>query len=349
MPRKNPPTGTDKDLNLAGLSDLFTNEEAARHFIESRVWPDGPVCPHCDSTEAYTLTGKLESKSPVRRGVYKCAKCRKQFTVRIGTIFEDSKLPFTKWLITLHLMTSSKKGISSLQISRELGITVKSAWFMTHRIREAMRQDGPFDPLSGTVEVDETYVGGKPRPKAKVPGKPYISAKDRKFASDPKVRTEKLVRGRGTKKTPVMVLVERDGNARAFPIQNVDGETLKNEVAVNAAKAAIIMTDEFRSYRGVRENPGEHRTVNHTAHEYARVDPDGVNVHTNTAESFFCLLKRGHYGVFHRLSKKHLHRYCDEFCFRWDRRRMSDGERMVEAIQGVKGKRLMYRTADSVA
>jgi transposase-like protein len=341
MPRKNPPTETDADLNLSTLSDLFTSEEAARAFIEARVWPSGPVCPHCSCTEAYSLTARLESKSPVRRGVYKCKSCRKQFTVRIGTIFEDSKLPFCKWLITIHLMTSSKKGVSSLQISRELGITVKSAWFMTHRIREAMRQNGPRDPFTGITEVDETYVGGKPRKRAGGPIKPKLGPKDSQWAAPAKANF-----GRGTKKAPVMVLVERDGKARAFPIENVTGETLKNEIAVNVAKEAIIMTDEWQAYRGVRENPGGHRTVNHGRHEYARVDADGVNVHTNTAESFFCLLKRGHYGTFHQISKKHLHRYCIEFCFRWDRRKMSDGERMVEAIQGVKGKRLMYRRPD---
>src|SRR5437660_3397013 len=184
MPRKNPPTGTYADLNLSTLADLFTNEDAARAFIENRVWPNGPVCPHCGSKEAYTLTAKPGSKSPVRKGVYKCKACRKQFTVRIGTIFEDSHLPFCKWLVTLHLMTSSKKGISSLQISRELGITVKSAWFMTHRIREAMRQNGPFDPLDGTVEVDETYVGGKARRDG--------------------YGTEIAKTGRGTKKAPVL-------------------------------------------------------------------------------------------------------------------------------------------------
>jgi transposase-like protein len=306
-------------LNLATLSDLFVNEDAARSFIESRIWPEGPVCPHCCSTEAYTLTPKPGSKSPVRPGVYKCKACRKQFTVRIGTIFEDSKIPFTKWLMTIHLMTSSKKGISSLQISRELGITVKSAWFMTHRIREAMRQNGPFKPFTGTTEVDECYVGGKPRKK-----------------------TGPHKRGAGTPKTPVMVLVERDGNARAFPLQMVDSKTLKNEVAVTVAKEAIVMTDESRNYHKLRDG-GLHRTVEHTAGEYARRDPDGVNVHTNTAESFFALLKRGHYGVFHQLSKKHLHRYCNEFSFRWDHRKVSDGERMIAAIEGAEGKRLMYR------
>jgi transposase-like protein len=323
MPAKNPPHGDDRDLNLATLADLFTNEDAARSFIEKRIWPDGPVCPHCGSVEAYALTGKAESKSPVRKGVYKCKACRKQFTVRIGTIFEDSKLPFTMWLITIHLMTSSKKGVSSLQISRELGITVKSAWFMTHRIREAMRHDGPRDPMNGTIEVDETYVGGKPRPG---------DGKEHK-------------RGRGTSKTPVMVLVERDGRARAFPLENVTSDTLKNHIAVNAAKEAIIMTDELSSYQGVRDDPGEHRTVKHSAGEYSRTDADGMNVNTNTAESFFCLLKRGHYGTFHQLSKKHLHRYCDEFSFRWDHRKVSDGERMTAAIKGAEGKRLMYQQA----
>jgi transposase-like protein len=322
MPAKNPPHGDDRDLNLATLADLFTNEDAAGAFVERRVWPDGPVCPHCESREVSKLTARAGSKKPVRPGVYKCRTCRKQFTVRIGTIFEDSKLPFTKWLVTMHLMTSSKKGVSSLQISRELGITVKSAWFMTHRIREAMRHDGPREPMNGTIEVDETYVGGKPRPG---------DGKEHK-------------RGRGTSKTPVMVLVERDGNARAFPLENVTAETLKNEIAVNAAKEAVIMTDELASYKGVREADA-HRTVCHSAGEYSRLDDDGVNVHTNTAESFFCLLKRGHYGIFHQLSKKHLHRYCDEFSFRWDHHKVYDGERMTAAIKGVSGKRLMYASA----
>jgi transposase-like protein len=200
-----------------------------------------------------------------------------------------------------------------------LGCTQKTAWFLNHRIREAMKQEPMASMLQGTVEVDETYVGGKPR-KGTGPHK----------------------RGRGTKKSPVMVLVERDGNARAVPLPNVIADTLHNEIAVNVAKEAIVMTDELSAYARVRQGDG-HRTVNHSAGEYARRDPDGVNVHTNTAESFFALLKRGHYGVFHQLSKKHLHRYCTEFGFRWNRRRISDGERMVDAIRGAEGKRLMYK------
>jgi transposase-like protein len=321
MPRKNPPTGTDADLNLATMAAMFNSEDQAREFLEKKRWPDGPVCPHCTCREVYKLTAKLGSTRPVRKGVYKCSSCRKQFTVRIGTILEESKIPICKWLMAIHLMTSSKKGVSSHQIARECGITQKSAWFLNHRIREAMKKEPMASMLQGTVEVDETYVGGKPR-KGTGPHK----------------------RGRGTDKTPVMVLVERDRSARAMPLPNVTADTLKNEIAVNVAKEAVIMTDELSSYGGIRENAGEHRTVNHSKGEYSRRDEDGVLVSTNTAEPFFALLKRGHYGIFHQMSKKHLHRYCNEFGFRWDNRKITDGERMVEAVKGIEGKRLMYRS-----
>jgi transposase-like protein len=320
MPAKNPPTGTDADLTLATLSAIFSDEDKGRAFLEAKRWPNGPVCPHCQSSEAYTLTAKEGSKSPVRPGVYKCKACRKQFTVRIGTIFEESKIPLSKWLMAIHLMTSSKKGVSSHQIARETGITQKSAWFVNHRIREAMTQAPLAEMLEGIVEVDETYVGGKPR---KGDGKRHK-------------------RGRGTEKTPVMVLVERDGAARCMPLENVTSETLKGEIAVNVAKEAVVMTDELSSYTGLGETFSRHETVKHSAGEYARDAKDGTRVHTNTAESFFALLKRGHYGIFHQLSKKHLFRYCNEFAFRWTHRTITDGERMVAAIMGVEGKRLMY-------
>jgi transposase-like protein len=206
-------------------------------------------------------------------------------------------------------------------MARELGITQKTAWFLCHRIREAMKREPMAGMLQGTVEVDETYVGGKPRPAA---GKP------------------KAKRGRGTAKNPVMVLVERDGSARAFPVDFVDGKTLKGQVAVNVAKEAVVMTDEFAAYNGLDTQVARHETVNHSAGQYSRVAPDGLTIHTNTAESFFALLKRGHYGVFHQLSKQHLHRYCNEFGFRWTERKVTDGERMVAAIKGAEGKRLMY-------
>jgi transposase-like protein len=310
----------DEFLNLATLSHLFTDETAAREFIESKVWPAGPVCPHCACVDVYKLTPKAESTKPVRAGVYKCKACRKQFTVRIGTIFEDSHIPFSKWLMTIHLMTSSKKGVSSLQISRELGITYRSAWFMTHRIREAMKMPDGEPPLDGTVEVDETYVGGKPR-KGTGPHK----------------------RGRGTSKQPVMVLVERDGEGvHCTPIETVDRKNLRNEIDAKVAKEAVIMTDENTSYAGLAKDFAGHETVCHSKGEYARPIADGKQAHVNTAESFFALLKRGHYGIFHKLSKKHLHRYCTEFGFRWMHRKVTDGERMVAAIKGVTGKRLMY-------
>jgi transposase-like protein len=306
----------NKDLNLATMAAMFADETKARDWLESKLWPDGPVCPHdgCGCMESYDL-------AKTRPGLYKCKACKKQYTVRIGTIMEESKIPICKWLMAIHLMTSSKKGISSHQIARECGVTQKSAWFMNHRIREAIKQEPMASLLEGTVEVDETYVGSKPR-KGTGPHK----------------------RGRGTKKTPVMVLVQRDGDGiQCKPIENVDGKTLKREIAVNVAKKSVIMTDENSAYKGVGEDfDGGHETVNHSHGQYVRETLEGLTVHTNTAESFFALLKRGHYGIFHHLSKKHLHRYCVEFAFRWAHRRVSDGARMVATILGIEGKRLMY-------
>jgi transposase-like protein len=218
----------DKDLNLITLSGLFNDEMKAREFLEAKRWPNGPVCPFCDSP-GYKLTPKADSMKPVRAGVYKCKACRKQFTVRVGTIFEDSHIPLSKWLAAIHLMTSSKKGISSHQLSRELGITLKSAWFLSHRVREAMRQEPMAELLNGVVEVDETYVGGKPRANRSTPSKT----------------------GRGTDKQPVVVLVERNGSARSLPVERVDGPTLKQAIRDHVNRSATIMTDELRSYHGI--------------------------------------------------------------------------------------------------
>ncbi|MBW3539312.1 MAG: IS1595 family transposase [Planctomycetes bacterium] len=327
MPAKNPPTGTDADLNLVSLSKLFVDEDAAREFLESKRWPNGPVCPRCGCTEVYTLTPKPGSKRPVRPGVYKCKDCRKagkssQFTVRIGTIFEESKIPLRKWLMAIHLMTSSKKGISSHQIARELDITVKSAWFVTHRVREAMPQEPMAGMLKGELEADETYVGPR-RPRYKGSG-----------------RT-----GRGTLKQPVMALLERDGRVHSRPVSAINTTTLRDEFLSLASRDSTLFSDELRIYvKPGREFSGGHHVVKHKIGEYVRRTPGGdVLVTTNTVESFFALLKRGHYGIFHLLSKRHLHRYCAEFDFRWNHRKVSDGERMVAAIQSAEGKRLMYR------
>lgn len=322
MPRKNPPTGTDADLNLVTMIPLFADEGKAREFVESKRWPNGPVCPHCQHTEVYKLTGKPDSKKPVRPGVYKCKACRKQFTVRVGTIFEDSKIPLSKWLMAIHLMTSSKKGVSSHQIAREVGITQKSAWFVCHRIREAMKKEPMAGMLKGEIEVDEKYVGArKPR---------YKGTSNR---------------GRGTKKAPVMVLVERDGKAYALPIASADAKTLHAAVRETVAQDSTLFTDEWAAYSGVGAHvTGGHHACNHSKKEYVRLEKCGqVIVSTNTAESFFALLQRGHTGIFHQLSKKHLARYLHEFSFRWDHRDITDGERMVAAIEGAEGRRLMYR------
>lgn len=328
MPKKHFPTGTDRDLNLATLSSLFVDEEKAREFFEAKRWPNGPVCPHCQSANVTKLVARPGSKRPVRAGVYNCNACREQFTVRVGSIMEDSKLPIAKWLMAMHLMTSSKKGVSSHQIARELGVTQKTAWFLCHRIREAMKGD-PDTKLDGTVEADESYVGGKPRHQNN-PG------------SKPKKKHHKY--GRGTDKAPVMVLVQRDGSSMAFPIGNPSIKTLHEAVKAHVDPSATLMTDEFSGYKGLDKHcQGGHLTVNHSAKEYVRHEATGETyVSTNTAESWFALLKRSFYGIHHKMSKKHLHRYCVERSFVWNHREVTDGERMVAAMEGAEGKRLMY-------
>lgn len=287
-------------------------EIEARDLLESIRWPDGPVCPKCGSVNAMKMGGKAGEK-----GQCKCRDCRKSFTVRVGTIFEDSPIPLRDWVYAFSRMCSSKKGISAHQLHRELGVTYKTAWFMCHRIRHAMQQDGTLK-LDGTVEVDETYVGGKPRHKG-----PHNK------------------RGRGTKKQPVVALVERDGRIKSRVVANVKGSTLKAAIRESVESTATIITDENSGYRGIgAEYAGGHKTVNHSAGEYSR-QSDGAC--TNTVESHFALIKRGVYGTFHHVSKHHLQRYCDEFAFRWNHRHVSDGERIMAALGATDGKRLTYR------
>lgn len=287
----------------------FTEEEA-RQYLEKLRWPDGAVCPHCGSVNVRRLEGKS-----TRPGVHKCRDCRKQFTVTVGTIFERSHIPLRHWIYAFARMCASKKGISAMQLERELGISYKAAWFMCHRIRHAMVPTNP-EPLSGIVEVDETYVGGKPRP------------------GDGKVHK----RGRGTFKVPVVALVERDGRVVSTPVPNVTRETLKGTILSNVAPGTTIYTDEFSGYTGIDRHVASHETVNHSGGQFARAG----GIHSNTVESYFALLKRGVYGTYHHLSKKHLHRYCAEFSFRWDFRRISDAERTVHALQRTEGKRLVF-------
>lgn len=296
-------------LTLARLS-----EDEARALIEEIRWPDGPECPHCASDNAVRLEGDA-----TRQGLLKCRDCSKQFTVTVNTIMHRSKIELSKWLVAFHLMCSSKKGISALQLQRELGLgSYQTAWHMAHRIRYAMHAGGLTAPLSGDVEVDETYIGGKPRKGGK-----------------------KSKSGRGTKKQPVMALVERNGMARTRVIPNVSGATLRSVINEAVDRDSRIITDEWAGYSRVGFGfNGGHVTVNHSAGEYVRGD-----VYTNTAESFFALFKRGIVGAFHSVSKRHPWRYADEFEFHWNHRKVSDHERMLSAIARMGGKRLTYKTA----
>lgn len=296
----------------------FTEDEA-RAFFERLRWPNGPACIHCGSVNVYRVGGANH-----RPGLIECRDCREQFTVTVKSVMEDSHLPLSQWAKAFHLMCSSKKGISALQLQRQLGIgSYRTAWFLAHRIREAMRCEPLAGKLKGDVQVDETYLGAN------------LHSKNKK--SDPN-RPRK--RGRGTEKTPVMVLVETDGKAHAHPIERLDSASLKTAMEACIDPSARIITDELRSYpKAAAGFAGGHETVIHSQDEY--VNESGF--HTNTAESYFALLKRGVHGTFHHISKRHLHRYCDEFSFRWDGRKADDTNRRDSAVRGAEGKRLYYR------
>lgn len=299
-------------LTLNQVSAL--SEDQARETIERILWPNGPVCAHCGAVENVT---RLQGQAH-RSGVFQCNNCHEQFTVTVGTIFEDSHLPLRKWLMAFALLCSAKKGISALQLQRELDLgSYRTAWHLAHRIRHAMSKEPLAGLLKGTVEVDETYVGGKPRPGS----------------------NEEVKRGRGTKKTPVVALVERNGRVRARKVDRVDGATLKQAIRENVDRNSMIITDELASYRGIGDEfQRGHFTVNHSAGEYAR-----GGAHVNTAKSFFALLKRGVIGSFHHVSKEHLDRYCDEFSFRWDYRSINNSARTEIAVRQTQGKPLPYR------
>jgi len=304
-------------MDLDNLADHFSSEDKAREYLEMLLWTDGPICPHCGLVgKAYKLNPQEGGKSHVRPGVWKCGVCRKQFTVKVGTIFEDSHIPIHKWLQAIHLVCASKKGISAHQLHRMLGVTYKSAWFMAHRIRYAMTEMGILPKLQGTVEIDETYVGGKTK------GKGVQAGKDAKV--------------------PVVSLVERKGRVRSFQMERVTAKNLKPVIKETLHESSDVMTDDAMIYPFVlSKGVNSHRVVNHGANEYARRE-DGLVVHTNTIEGFFSLLKRGIIGTFHHVSRIHLHRYLHEFDFRYNDRKITDAERTEHAIKSVVGKRLRY-------
>jgi transposase-like protein len=309
----------------ATLSDpIFHDEDAARAHFEKVRWPDGRVCPHCGVVDGSTaLKGKAH-----RKGLYKCNACESQFTATIGTVYEDSKVPLNKWLLAMHLMCASKKGISALQLQRELALgSYRTAWFMAHRIREAMidTSDTPLGGEGKVVEADETYYG-KPAvsPTLRTSGKPFLKG-------NPKRRNSR----------PVVALVERGGKAKVFHVAVADKATVSAIVMANVHPATRLHTDESRLYVGSADVFASHETVKHSAGEYARGD-----VNTNSAEGFFGVFKKGMKGVYQHCSEKHLNRYVTEFGFRHNTREKlgwNDAQRTDAAILGTVGKRLTYR------
>ncbi|HTR60380.1 MAG TPA: IS1595 family transposase [Candidatus Binataceae bacterium] len=299
------------------------DETAAVEFFEEQRWGDEPLCAHCQSDKVYKM-GNATGDGRNKRFLWRCRACNRQYTVRVGTVYEDSPIPLRHWAYAFWKACSSKKGVSALQIKRETGLTYKSALFLMHRIRFAMAQNYAAQPkmgdVTGIIEADETYVGGRPRHKAQSRSEAAKEWKERK--------------------TPVFSIVERDGTKRSFVTTDVTAENLGRILQENVSLASHLMTDTAGVYRGSIGKPfARHSMTDHTAREYAK--PDGT--HSNTVESAFSLLKRGIYGTFHNVSRKHLHRYVAEFDFRWNARKIDDGARTVRAIKSSVGKRLRYR------
>ena len=317
MARKNP-----RSPILEALRQATANETLAVEFMERHRWGATPGCPRCGDVNVYRMMGTNGFRNKDYR--WRCRGCRKMFTVRTSTVMEESRLPVRVWVFAFWKACASKKGISALQLSREMEITHRSALFVLRRLRHAMSDPTPARKLTGTVEVDETYIGGKPRHK----GPQNI-----------------IKRGRGDK-VPVLALAERDGEVRFRMLDRVTAATLAEAIAENVDLRSRLITDELALYTVVgREFEGGHETVKHKAGEYKRRDTD---VHSNSVEGVFSLLKRGVYGTFHSVSRKHLPNYLSEFEFRHNARRVGDDVRIVRAIRKAEGKRVTYReTVDS--
>jgi len=307
----------------------FHNDEAARAYLEALRWPDGPVCPHCGSVNhAYVI-------NPA--GTYRCAEkeCRGNFSVTMNSPMERSHIALHKWVQAFHLMASSKKGVSAHQLHRTLEITYRSAWFMAHRIRECMRSGG-LAPMGGDgqiVEADETYYGPVDNPRTETTiGRPF---------------TKRGKTGPANKR-PILALVERGGKVRTFHVPVADQKTVEKIVTENIARESRLHTDESRLYFNAADHFAAHKTVKHTAKEYARRE-DGENIHCNSAEGYFSIFKRGMKGIYQHCDEKHLHRYLSEFDFRYNHRvrlGYDDGERAAMAVKNATGKRLTYRLTD---
>ena len=295
---------------------IFHDEDAARAHIEASRWAGTPVCPHCGSVRVRRMEGKTQA------GMFLCNDCRDKFTVRTGSVMERSHVPLHKWLLATHLMAASKKGMSAKQMERMLGVTYKTAWFLCHRIREAMDGAAPTGPLGGpdaVVEADETYVGGKAKNRA-----------TRKPAP----------------KKAVVALVERNGKARSFHVANVTAKDVRALVVTNVDRASHLMTDESPVYVRMGREFNGHSVVNHSAKQYVTT---GGFKHSNTAENFFSIFKCGVIGTYHHMSEAHLGRYCAEFDLRYNTRELTDGERAAAILKGGEGRRLTYRRTDRLS
>ncbi len=311
---------------------IYTDAEKAREHLEAIHWPHGPICPTCGNAHADRIT-KLKGKS-TRPGVYKCNECRQPFTVTVGTVFERSKIPLNKWVLASHLMAASKKGMSAHQMHRMLGVTYKTAWFMCHRIREAMKEDvassGPLGGEGKVIEADETYWGrredGYVSPARK--GKPYLKRKK-------------------PMKNAIFGLVERGGKTRTVHVQHATRDAVREVLVTTTDRKSTLYTDESNLYPITGQEFAKHDTVKHSAKEYVRGD-----VHSNTIENVFSVFKRGMVGVYQHCGEAHLHRYLAEFDFRYNRRaalKVSDAERAEDLLRMARDKRLTYRRIGEAA
>ncbi len=318
-------------VTLTEIAGVFNNEAEAYEYLEAKRWPHGPVCPHCQSQAAHYIEPKSgtgartverkgrESKTTTYRRIYTCGGCKKQYSVLVDTIFSDSKIPVHKWLMAIHLMCSGKNGVAAHELSRQLGITVKSAWFMGHRIRYAMQMPSIFDKFAGVVEADETYFGGAAK---------FMHKADR----------DRRITGRGSvDKIAVVTLVERGGRARFRVMRRVTGENIGKVLHEHISPAAAFMTDTASVYVDAGKRFVSHETVDHSAGEYVR-----GSVYTNTVEGYFSQLKRSVDGTHHHVTEQHLDRYLAEFDWRYSSRKMVDADRTELTIRKTAGKRLTY-------
>jgi transposase-like protein len=297
------------DIDLT--NPIFHDEAKATAHMEHGRWPDGVYCPFCGSVNVHRMAGKTQA------GMFLCNDCRDKFTVRTGTVFERSHIPLHKWLMATHIMAASKKSVSALQLQRMLGLgSYRTAWFLCHRIREAMTpaKVGPIGGHNRTVESDETVIGGKKKNRAYAKKEP--------------------------KKQTVLTLVDRDGDSHSFHVANVKAKTLREAIVRTVDRKSHLMTDELVSYDPIGKEFAGHSTVNHSADEYVRL---GGFAHINTAEARFSLMKRAVFGTHHSISEAHLSRYLVEWDFKWNTRKTTDGERAALALKGAEGRRLTYR------